>query len=583
MQQEKLERAVELAKKELKILQDPQSKLYPVTLQRLQNMNLIESIHRPEAAAPSSSQANEQAHGYLGSNSSLVIGEPGDAKPKRTTPRKAGRRLSQQPAQQLDSSPAVGPVPSRNSALEAKSHASPAGLLQSTPRHKTPKSLAPQDLVVKFYSSRPISPSRKKLAEAESKPTDFVVPRLETISGTRSGLVKKDKMSDLEKMREESDARLEKALQHSAARQKALEKEKSQKKAKLAGKYSNIPSRIGTPSKNAANPPKPTYPPSASSKKAAGTGARPKQRPLGPSTRDNTSTLTKTKPTIRDTIKASMEALLEKENVPVEVSAKPAKPRENSRTSNPNLAKRPSVTSSIPSTQPQSRKGSLKPMPPTMPDQDAIIERLVEALGAKIDPVLVNVQQKWERAAAEIDAKLATIPPGPTVVRNGDPEIEMVEQLLDMAEPSVLYDSEAIAGLIHVSNAAAPEPDVLDDLPDEHDYLEDQAVVPIVIENAQQPRKSATARIDSSPARETVLVLPEYLVQSIVDSRERRNRWNKAYFGSDFNPALVLERYGLWIDGSIGQEVLLQMIDGAVGEIAQASEQFVGELVENEL
>ncbi|KAJ3338161.1 hypothetical protein HDU91_001296, partial [Kappamyces sp. JEL0680] len=147
MQQEKLKRAVELAKKELKILQDPQSKLYPVTLQRLQNMNLIESIHRPEAAAPSSSQADEQAHGYLGSNSSLVIGEPGDAKPKRTTPRKAGRRLSQQPAQQLDSSPAVGPAPSRNSALEAKSHASPAGPLQSTPRHKTPKSLAPQDLV----------------------------------------------------------------------------------------------------------------------------------------------------------------------------------------------------------------------------------------------------------------------------------------------------------------------------------------------------------------------------------------------------------------------------------------------------
>lgn len=50
------------------------------------------------------------------------------------------------------------------------------------------------------------------------KQQDFFIPQLDSMAGTRTGLLRKEKESEMEKMRRESDERLARAVRKSAAR-----------------------------------------------------------------------------------------------------------------------------------------------------------------------------------------------------------------------------------------------------------------------------------------------------------------------------------------------------------------------------
>jgi hypothetical protein len=128
MQPERLQQAMEMAKKELQILQDPQSKLRPFVMERFQKLQI------PAAAAGT---FDIQPFPYHGSSSSLIIDDerPEAVRPKRTTPRK----------------PALRPIPTTS--LKSSNPTSSSLKAESIKR----RPLTPEDLKIKFYQARPLS------------------------------------------------------------------------------------------------------------------------------------------------------------------------------------------------------------------------------------------------------------------------------------------------------------------------------------------------------------------------------------------------------------------------------------------
>ena len=173
--------------------------------------------------------------------------------------------------------------------------------------------------------------------------------------------------------------------------------------------------------------------------------------------------------------------------------------------------------------------------------EEALIQKVLEALGSRLDPMLKSVQEHWDRTAAQIDAKLesqsrpsmiqtikSTVPSLPvdqTIPIEKEQDISMI---IDTAEPSMLYNQEdwvLVDGQEGEKGLGVPDDDAA-----------------ILILNKSPKVAPQVSSKDEGTKLAQVVVLPEYLVQDLIDSKIRRQKWSDAYYGPRFEPAAVISR-----------------------------------------
>lgn len=188
--------------------------------------------------------------------------------------------------------------------------------------------------------------------------------------------------------------------------------------------------------------------------------------------------------------------------------------------SNSKPLKATSTSNSTPTLNSKIKLGNAK----STADTDRIIQKVLQALETKLDPMLAKVQQHWENAAANIDEKIAH-------ALERHEEVVQEPLLVDMEEPSILVESET--QYFQVTNAKAISPKQFQQDGGGHD--EDDA---ILIQNEIKYVEKAP----KIPYQRTVLALPAYMIEDIIQDQSRKQKWREMYYGADFDSASAIER-----------------------------------------
>lgn len=225
---------------------------------------------------------------------------------------------------------------------------------------------------------------------------------------------------------------------------------------------------------------------------------------------------------------------------------------------------------------------ALAPPPPPQSTTD-LIEKVLEALGTKLDPFLQSVQHHFERSAAELDARIErdhhhrVQSPirvvNPTVQENqkGQEEEEDDDRALSTSHPALLKSSS------EERRERPPNPLVKNDLDGDDEAmimdLNEPSLLQHLIEEEEEQEthgplythsntihihndldlQSMTTRTKAAPSfggkegeradLHNVLVLADWVMQDIVQSMETRRKWVNMYYGPNFDPAAVIARY----------------------------------------
>jgi hypothetical protein len=194
---EKLQKAVEMAKNDVKILGNPSCKLYPILIRKLKHLVDQRFEHDDE-------QVEEKE------NDSAVLVKPAKAVKKPATIPKR---------QKFPLQPRAAEMNARAKVKVVDSIVKPSAAVTFSPRKSTsarqvltdiipPPKPKPQTQVSAYQPKKLAIPPHLSVSH------DFVVPKLDSPNPTRTGLVQKSKKSDLESMRQESDDRLKIAMKH---------------------------------------------------------------------------------------------------------------------------------------------------------------------------------------------------------------------------------------------------------------------------------------------------------------------------------------------------------------------------------
>jgi hypothetical protein len=223
----KMEQAMDLVAKEMKILENPDSKLYSIIKQKMERI-LSKSVQQDPIPQdiPQYQESNENINSM--NTHSKSPNKPMSSKATPTKPTVVDKNL--EPLKSTRKQPEIIkktlPFGDRTNTIRPSTKMDKqTSLLQEKSVKKSPTPLSrPQIPVKKSILSRPTlqerfySKKHAQISEAvvqKANKADFIVPSIEpTVRETRSGLVSKDKnyKTDLERMRLESDDRLKLAF-----------------------------------------------------------------------------------------------------------------------------------------------------------------------------------------------------------------------------------------------------------------------------------------------------------------------------------------------------------------------------------
>ncbi|KAI8894881.1 hypothetical protein BC833DRAFT_603225 [Globomyces pollinis-pini] len=604
---DKLQSAIDLAAKEVKLLRLPDSKLHKTITNKILSLRngqqLIENLNQLRTTDQSNAGSSSNLKPASEESSNVTVTQPLPSKliqKPHIMPDSAHTELKSVPKTY---------APSIKSIIRAQ-------VLDNTKK----RTIIPKPITKPLNSNAAIKSkvNHVEIPKKQAEKKEFYVPIVESgthQNETRTGLVykKKNFQTELERMREESDLRLQKAILKKEQRQKlkVLNENKPKKSSKVSSKqFYNIldaaPVRklnaLATPGKKDTkqeysntlpvqrdnsklkSQPKskgsdeqksvsfnrfieerlqtylsksqkqdPNYevvaksnrsvsPNRASIRPAVAWSSPEREKSPKIVKKTNEQEILKSSSTVhkvRSQSPISESKLFKQQQKPAK-SITPKSPKlkaKNTSTLSPQMSK----NESIPKHNAKSLKSDLNEEGSRNPE---LISKIIELLGAKLDPVFHSVQQHMERTVNLIDAKLSSHQSIPTTI-----EIENSKSIEEDSKSGIdLHDNLQQ----HYVSLNAPEVPLIElcNTPAHSSLTVSPNASPILAMNEPSAVNIGTNRENASeifihnsppfkhshiqsskPANNNSLILPLDCIQRILDDRSRRKKWTDAFFG----------------------------------------------------